>query len=134
MLNVLDVNVIDYQQHDSKNSSLTVFEQNALPFRIARVFIVDVQSKSSRGFHAHKECMQLLVCLKGKCNVTVDDSYIRKEYLLNKSNQGLLIPATIWAEQQYEDNTILMVLTDKPYDENDYIRNYNQFLEFRRGS
>lgn len=120
--------------HDVINpdSTLVVYEGGkTVPFYINRVFTIHAAEVCTRGFHAHKECSQILVVLKGACVVTCDDGMNRREILLDKANEGLLIPPTIWAEQKYETGTILMVLTDKPYDENDYLRNYEEFLNYR---
>ncbi len=84
-----------------------------------------------RGRHAHKECSQLLVVLNGRCVVTCDDGTNKKAHTLIEPDQGLLIPPTIWAEQEYDVGTTLMVLTDQPYNESDYIRDYDSFLAFR---
>ena len=96
-----------------------------------RIFVIKASKATNRGAHAHKECAQLLVVLNGKCTVTCDDGTNKKIHTLTNPDQGLLIPPTIWAEQKYDLGTTLMVLTDQPYDEGDYLRNYDDFLTFR---
>lgn len=113
-------------------SLLVVYEgEKRVPFNIARIFVINAIKKSIRGSHAHKECTQLLVVLNGKCKIICDDGFEKKEIILDHACKGLLIPPTIWAEQEYQPGTTLMVLTDKPYDEQDYIRDYESFIRFR---
>lgn len=128
-----DVTSIQFPVIDSKEASLHVYESGThVPFSIKRLFTIKTREACTRGFHAHKECTQLLVCLEGRCVVTVDDGTTRKDIVLDQPSLGLLIPPTIWAEQVYEANTVLMVLTDRPYEETDYLRKYEDFLEFRK--
>jgi dTDP-4-dehydrorhamnose 3,5-epimerase-like enzyme len=100
---------------------------------IQRVFVVTGLANSLRGRHAHKELSQIMICVQGSCRVICDDGEERKEFLLNQSNQALILPNGIWAEQIYDEaNTVLMVLCDLPYDESDYLRDYNDYLNFRK--
>ncbi|MGD0466157.1 MAG: FdtA/QdtA family cupin domain-containing protein [Gammaproteobacteria bacterium] len=132
MHNISDLQLIYFPLFYTKESSLIVYEGGKkVPFDIYRVFTVKSIEKCIRGFHAHKECTQLVTVLSGECKVVCDDGTTKKEIILNKTSEALLIPPTIWAEQEYQPNTILMVLTDKYYDENDYVRDYNEFLTFR---
>jgi len=133
MKKLSDIKKIDFPQFDAKESTLFVYESGKLlPFTIQRVFTIKTVEACTRGFHAHKHGTQLLTVLNGECDVICDDGTSRKTYTLNQAAQGLLIPPTIWAEQAYSPNTILMVLTDHSYDEADYIRDYDAFLEFRK--
>ena len=132
LMGINSLYMISFPLFDVKESFLVVFEGGIkVPFQIQRLFIVKSLEKSKRGFHAHKECSQLLIALNGECQVTCDDGNERKEFLLRSSSEGLLIPPTIWSEQDYSSNSILLALTDRGYDENDYIRDYNDFLKFR---
>ena len=127
-----DVRLIDFSLFDARESFLVVYDsQTNVPFKIDRIFMVKSIEKSIRGHHSHKECSQLLVVLNGECEVTCDDGEKRQTFILNKSCQGLLVPPTIWAEQTYHPNTILMVLTDRSYEAADYIRDYGEFIKFR---
>lgn len=133
MHNLSDLQLISFPQFDTKESFIIIYEgKKKIPFNINRVFIVKSMKQSIRGFHAHKECSQILVALNGECKVVCDDGTIKKNIVLNKPSEALLIPPTIWATQEYQPNTILMVLADKPYDENDYLRNYEEFIRFRK--
>jgi acetyltransferase-like isoleucine patch superfamily enzyme len=101
-----------------------------LPFTPKRYFLVyNVPDKEVRGEHAHKELHQFLICVSGNCTVMIDDGFQKEEYLLQSPNQGLLIPPLVWGVQyKYSPNAVLMVLASEKFYENDYIRNYNDFL------
>jgi len=107
-----------------------------LPFAPQRYFLVfDVPSSEIRGEHAHKECHQFLVCVKGFCSVMVDDGRNREEYLLNTPGVGLHIPPMVWGVQyRYSGDAVLMVLASETYDPEDYIRNYSEFLDMVKQS
>jgi UDP-2-acetamido-3-amino-2,3-dideoxy-glucuronate N-acetyltransferase len=105
--------------------------ENSLPFLPKRYFLVfDVPSKDVRGEHAHRECHQFLVCVKGSCSVVVDDGQNRAEVLLNRPNLGIHIPPLVWAtEYKYSEDAVLMVLASEAYRAEDYIRDYDMFLK-----
>ena len=115
--------------------SLTFAEQDKpLPFVPLRYFLVyDVPSRNVRGEHAHRQCHQFLVCLKGSCSVVVDDGRNRTEVVLSRPNFGLYIPPMIWAtEYKYSKDAILLVLASDIYKADDYIREYDLFLKMVR--
>lgn len=100
---------------------------------LRRVFVVTGHEGALRGKHAHKQLTQILICLHGVCRVICDDGLARTEVLLDRPEVVLEIPPGIWAEQHYAGpDSILMVLCDLPFDENDYIRDYDDFIAFRR--
>ena len=101
-----------------------------LPFIPIRYFIVfDVPEGQSRGGHAHREVEQLLVCVKGRVTVTVDDGRNRDEILLDSPRLGVYIPPRVWATQQdYSREAVLLVLSSAVYDPDEYIRDYDEFL------
>lgn len=112
--------------------SLTFAEYGQyLPFVPKRFFLVfDVPSREVRGEHAHKELQQFLVCVKGACSVMVDDGFSREEYMLNSPGAALYIPPMVWGVQyKYSADAVLMVLASDVYNPDDYIRNYDQFIE-----
>lgn len=112
--------------------SLTFAEHDSsLPFTPKRYFLqFDVPSEEVRGEHAHRECQQFLVCIKGKCSIVADNGHSRSEYLLNRPNLGLYIPPMIWAtEYKYSQDAVLLVLASDTYKAEDYIREYDQFLK-----
>jgi dTDP-4-dehydrorhamnose 3,5-epimerase-like enzyme len=98
-----------------------------------RIFIVKGHANSLRGKHAHINLTQILVCVQGGCRVICDDGAERREFVLDQANRALVVPNGIWAEQLYvEEGTVLVVLCDLPYDESDYIRDYDAYLAFRK--
>ena len=102
-----------------------------LPFEVKRYFIIyDVPNKEVRGAHSHKKLHQFLVCVKGSCSVVVDDGASREEVLLNSPSIGLYIPPMVWGIQyKYSQDAVLLVFASDLYQENDYIRNYDDFLK-----
>jgi dTDP-4-dehydrorhamnose 3,5-epimerase-like enzyme len=122
--------LINFPHHFEKNGDLIVMEGNKhVPFPISRVFVVRAPKNEIRGQHAHKECTQLLICHSGSVEVICDDGENRTNYLLNRPNLGLLIPPGIWAQQTYlTENSFLTVLCDRPYEAEDYIREYDEFI------
>jgi len=124
------VELIELPYHKENNGDLVVAEgENILiPFSIKRVFNVRAQKGNIRGRHAHRHCSQLLICTNGAVEVRCDNSISNEIYVLDKPNFGLLIKPGIWTEQKYiKNNTILTVLCDRPYEEEDYLRNYNEY-------
>lgn len=113
------------------NLSVGEFERN-VPFVPMRYFIVfDVPNGKVRGEHAHKQCHQFLICIKGTCSVVADDGYQRQEILLDRPNIGVHLPPLTWGVQyKYSSEAVLLVFASHYYDTDDYIRDYDQFLEF----
>jgi UDP-2-acetamido-3-amino-2,3-dideoxy-glucuronate N-acetyltransferase len=112
--------------------SLTAGElpSEAIPFEPKRWFLVyDVPSREVRGEHAHRVCHQFLVCVHGRVNVAVDDGERRGEAVLDDPTIGIYIPPGIWGSQfRYGADAVLLVLASHPYDPDDYIRDYDEFL------
>jgi UDP-2-acetamido-3-amino-2,3-dideoxy-glucuronate N-acetyltransferase len=107
-----------------------------IPFSLKRYFLVyEVPNSEVRGEHAHKECHQFLIAVKGSVKVVVDDGSSREEFILNRRNFGLHLPPMIWGIQYgYSADAVLLVLASHLYDANDYIRDYEQFLDALAGS
>lgn len=120
--------------HLDRQGYLVAFDGAAdFQLNIRRVFVVSGYAGAVRGKHAHRDLTQILVCVSGMCRVVCDDGQSKREVLLDRPDVALRIPNHIWAEQYYlHENTVVMVLCDFPYDENDYIRNYDDFLAFRK--
>jgi len=112
--------------------SLTVgeFDHN-IPFAVKRYFMVfDVPSMETRGEHAHRECHQFLICVRGSCNVVADDGVHRQEFLLDKPDMGVYLPPMVWGIQyKYSADAMLLVYASHYYDSTDYIRNYAEFCQ-----
>lgn len=110
--------------------SLAAIEFEDLPFAPVRLFSVfAVPSEFLRGAHAHRQCSQFLVCLAGTLTCLVDDGNSRAEIVLSEPTQGLLIEPLVWATQyKYSPDAVLAVLASHPYDPEDYIRDYEEYL------
>lgn len=104
-----------------------------IPFTPNRVFFIyDVPNSKVRGEHAHKECQEFLIAVRGSVNVILDDGKERKEYVLNDQKIGLFIDSGVWTIQyKYSKDAILLVFASHLYDTNDYIRNYNEFITWK---
>ena len=113
---------------------LAVTEFDDLPFVPARCFFVhDVPSKEVRGEHAHRQCHQLLICVSGEVSVMVDDGHERAQVVLDSPDLGLHVPPMVWASQFcYSGDAVLMVLASMAYDPDDYIRDYDRFIDERK--
>lgn len=110
--------------------SLTVGEfERTIPFAVRRYFMVfDVPSAETRGEHAHRECHQFLICVRGSCAVVADDGHNRQEFLLDKPDVGIHLPPMIWGIQyKYSADAVLLVFASHYYDSADYIRDYSEF-------
>lgn len=114
--------------------SLSVIEASQLPFVPARFFTVyDVPSKEVRGEHAHRSCAQLLTCMRGSVRVLWDDGDERGEVLLDRPSRTMLLPALVWGSQfGFSSDAVLHVAASLPYDADDYIRTYGEFLDHVR--
>lgn len=114
--------------------SLTVGEvPTEVPFSPARYFAVfGVPSVELRGEHAHKQCQQFLICLHGSCRVLLDDGDRRCEVTLDRPDMGVFMPAMIWGTQyRYSPDAVLLVFASRPYEADDYLRTYDDFLAER---
>ena len=112
--------------------SLTVGEfDRSIPFLPKRYFMVfDVPSVETRGEHAHKDCHQFLICVRGSCAVVADDGINRQEFLLDRQDLGIHLPPMVWGIQyKYSANAVLLVFASNYYDSADYIRDYQQFRQ-----
>lgn len=101
-----------------------------LPFVAERYFVVyDVPSRETRGEHAHRECHQFLVCVRGSCSVILDDGVSRVEVDLDRPTTGLHIPPMVWGTQyKHTPDAVLVVLASEKYLADDYIRDYGEFV------
>lgn len=115
---------------DLRGSLVAVDHASDLPFVPQRTFVVyDVPTRDVRGEHAHRQCEQLLVCLRGSVTALVDDGRDRRELVLDSPDQGLYVPAMVWGTQyRYSNDAVLLVYASRPYEDADYIRDYESFL------
>lgn len=113
--------------------NLSVIEKDILPYEIKRVYyLYDVPSSSTRGGHAHKQLQQFLIALSGSFDVVLDNGVQRRNITLNRPDRGLLIPNGIWRElENFSSGAVCLSLVSAEYDENDYIRDYSEYLKFK---
>jgi UDP-2-acetamido-3-amino-2,3-dideoxy-glucuronate N-acetyltransferase len=134
-LAVRNVTVHRMKRYEDIRGSLSVGEfPTDVPFEPKRYFLVfDVPSIETRGEHAHRQCQQFLICVRGSCSVVVDDGHQRAEVRLNSPSKGVYLPPMVWGIQyHFSSDAVLLVLASATYDAADYIRSYPQFLELAR--
>lgn len=122
-----------FQPHGDDRGQLVALEEfKDIPFRIKRVYhMYNTTEGVTRGFHAHKTLQQILGCVYGSCKISLDNGKEKTVVCLDKPNEGLYIPNSMWREMfDFSPDVVLMVLASELYDEKDYIRDYDQFLEF----
>ncbi|MCO8051202.1 MULTISPECIES: sugar 3,4-ketoisomerase [Proteus] len=126
LINTIDFNILG----DERGSLISLEENKNIPFQIKRVYyIFGTKDEVSRGFHAHKELKQLAVCVRGSCRFIMDNGKKREELILDKPNIGLLINPMQWHEMHdFSEDCIIIVLANDYYDESDYIRDYDSFI------
>ena len=120
------------KMHDEQGNLTFIYENVHVPFNINRVFFsYDIPGGESRGAHAHKRCHQFLIAASGSFEVVLDDGINKRTVLLNRPFWGLHVPPGIWAaEQGFSSGSICLVLASEVYTEDDYIRNYDDYLEY----
>lgn len=119
--------------NDLRGNLLPIEFVKNIPFEVKRAFFVyGVESGNIRGEHAHKVCHQFLIAISGSISVICDDGIKREEYLLNDPKFGLYIKPGVWGVQyKYSKDAVLCVFASHEYDEDDYIRNYQDFLRYK---
>lgn len=135
-MTVFDCSVIELGRNRDRAGNISIVEKfDHIPFEVKRVFyIYDIPGGESRGAHSHRECHQFIVAASGSFEVEMDDGSNKRTITLNRPYFGLHIPPGIWAaEKEFSSGAICLVLTSQPYNEKDYIRNYQDFLNFRNG-
>jgi dTDP-4-dehydrorhamnose 3,5-epimerase-like enzyme len=130
----MKIRLINLPKFEDPRGNLSVIEENnQVPFKIERTYwIYDVPGGEIRGGHAFKEQQELIVALSGSFNVVVDDGENKETILLNRSYYGLYVPSGLWRQMMnFSTNSIAMILSSTQFDQNDYIRDYSEFLNFR---
>lgn len=131
---VYECTMIELDKHHHEKGNITVVENNVtIPFDVKRTYyLYDVPGGESRGGHAHRELKQLIVAASGSFTVTLDDGKVKRTFLLNRPYQGLLIVPGIWRTlDDFSSGAVSLVLASHGYEEEDYIRDYNEFLEYK---
>lgn len=129
----LNTALIDFPKITDPRGNLTVAQAHTdVPFAVKRAYwVYDVPAGECRGGHAHKLCKEILIALSGSFHVTVDNGEEQKTVLLNHPYQGLLIDTDVWRTlDDFSSGAVCLVLASEPFDEDDYIREYDDFLRY----
>lgn len=130
---VHDCRIIDIRKYSDNRGYLSVIEGGMdIPFEIKRIYYLYMVPEAARGAHAHKELQQLLVATSGSVDITLDDGKEKKTFHLDRPWKGLLVVPGLWRDlDNFSGGTVLMCLASEHYDEGDYIREYDEFLEYK---
>lgn len=131
--NIIDL--INFDNNKNQMGSLVSLEsQKNLPFQLKRIYYLHgLDPTGHRGKHAHYKLQQIAVCISGSCTFLLDDGIIAEEVALNNPNQGLCLHPMIWHEMyDFSRDCCILVLASDYYDEADYIRDYDVFLQYVR--
>jgi hypothetical protein len=131
---IFNCSIIEFNKIKNRAGNISPIEAHEnIPFEIERVFyLYDIPGGEDRGAHAHKECHQLLIAAGGSFEIELNDGINKRTIALNRPYFGLHIPPGIWAaEKSFSSGAICLVLASHKYNEDDYIRDYEEFLKTR---
>ncbi len=129
-----DICIINLPKIEDPRGNLSFIEEKKhIPFKIERAYwIYDVPGGQMRGGHAFKKQEEFIIALSGSFIILVDDGKEQKRFTLNRSYNGLYIPAGLWRQMEnFSTNSLAMVLSSTHYSEDDYIREYSDFMKFK---
>jgi dTDP-4-dehydrorhamnose 3,5-epimerase-like enzyme len=128
----MNIKIITIPKVEDHRGNLAIIEKKVLPFDVKRVYyLFDVPSTAHRGGHAHKEQSEFLIALSGSFDVVLKDGSTTQKVTLNKPDKGLLIQTNIWRElENFSSGSVCLVLASDVFSEEDYIRNYDEFILF----
>lgn len=132
MTDLNKIQLVDVPKILDERGNLSFIEElNHIPFQIKRIYwIYDVPGGEVRGGHAYKTLHEFIVALSGSFDVVLDDGKTKKIYSLNRSYYGLYVPNMVWRSiENFSTNSLCMILASEKYDENDYVRNYEEFIK-----
>jgi hypothetical protein len=136
-MSISDCKIIELPKIGDPNGNLTFIEaQRHVPFSVKRVYyLYDVPGGARRAGHGHKRLEQLIIAMSGSFDILLDDGQVRKTYHLNRSYYGLYISSMIWREiDNFSSGAVCMVLASEYFDENDYYREYQDFIDAVKAS
>ena len=131
---VFDCKLIELPKNYRDKGNITAVNSLIeIPFNVNRIYyLYDIPGGESRGGHAHKELQQVIIAASGSFDLIVDDGKNKKTFSLNRPNIGVLMPKGLWRElDNFSSGSICLVLASDIYDENDYIRNYEDFKKLK---
>ncbi|MCG9793650.1 sugar 3,4-ketoisomerase [Flavobacterium algicola] len=128
----MNVKIIEIPKITEPRGNLSIIEKDIIPFEINRVYyLYDVPSGSERGGHSHKNLLEFLIALSGSFDVVLNDGKESKTITLNKPYEGLLINPGIWRElNNFSSGSVCLVIASEVYEEEDYIRDFEEFVNF----
>ena len=127
--------LLEFPKIIDPRGNLTVAESmQHVPFDVRRVYwTYDVPAGESRGGHAHKQCREVIIAVSGSFTVTLDDGKCKRSFFLNRPYQGLYVKPGLWRDlKDFSSGAVCMVLASDVYMKEDYIRDYDSFINFRR--
>ena len=122
---------LETEVYTDSDSVLTVFQNIQSQLNISRVFFVHANQNTLRGNHAHYKCNQWLICISGSVSVSLFDGQDSRQEILDVGSGVLYVPCGLWTSQEYSENSILLVLADQLFDEDDYIRSLEDFKKIK---
>ena len=134
-MDISDIKIVELPRFLDERGNLSVIEEEKdVPFKIQRSYwIYDVPGGEHRGGHAYKQNCEFIVALSGSFDVILDDGKERKTFSLNRSYYGLYVPKGLWRElDNFSTNSLALILSSTKYDANDYIRDFNEFLKYKK--
>lgn len=134
-MHIKDIKYMKFPKIIDERGNLTfVEEENHIPYKIKRVYMIyDVPGGEKRGSHAYKELEEVIISLSGSFDLVVDDGENTKTFTLNRSYYGVYVPKGLWRTlQNFSTNALCLVLASTAYNEEDYIRNYDDFIKFNK--
>jgi len=129
--------IIELDKIHNRAGNLTVVQNHlSVPFSVERVYyLYDVPNNAERGGHAHKELYQLIIAASGSFTIILNDGTVKKSFMLNNPNMGLLVVPGIWRElNDFSSGSVCLVLASMKYSASDYIRDYQEFLIYKNDS
>lgn len=128
----MNIEIISLPKIEDYRGNIAVIEKDVVPFDIKRVYyLFDVPSNARRGGHAHKEQFELLIPLSGSFDVLLKDNTTQQTITLNKPDKGLLIKSNVWRElDNFSSGAVCLVISSGEYDEADYIRDFEKFIDY----
>ena len=134
MTKISDLKLLQIPVIDNILGNIAVVENSTIPFEIKRVYyLYDIPSSSKRGGHSHKNLQQVLIAISGSFDVVLKDGLSEKTITLNKPDKGILISNNIWRElENFSSGAVCLVLASDVFEEADYIRDYNEFLNSKQ--
>ena len=131
---ISDIKLINLPKIEDPRGSLSIIEEdNQIPFKIERTYwIYDVPGGQTHGGHAFIEQQEFIVALSGSFDIIVDDGSKTNTYSLNRSYYGLYIPSGIWRRlENFSTNSLAIIVSSTKFKEEDYMRDYKEFLRFK---